>query len=59
MADFAAGFGRTEWVLVAVTYAVMVGAVTLGLLPFVAELLWTTTDGGTPLRWGRPLALLE
>lgn len=52
VADFAASFGLTEWILVGVTYTVMVGAVTLGILPFVAELPWAASDGGTPFVLG-------
>lgn len=40
--DFAPTVGVGQYVLVAVTYAVMVAAVTIGLLPFVLELPWET-----------------
>jgi hypothetical protein len=53
VADFASQFGRGEWILVGITYTVMIGAVTLGVLPFVAELPWAATDGGTPFALGQ------
>lgn len=40
--DFTPTGGVGQYVLVAVTYAVMVAAVTIGLLPFVLELPWET-----------------
>jgi len=53
IADFTASFGLLEWVLAAITYAVMVGAVSLAVLPFVFELPWQS-GSGTPFVSGGP-----
>lgn len=45
--DFLGSFGPREYVLVAITYAVMVAAVTISLLPFAYELPWATPPGTT------------
>lgn len=42
-------FGVSEYVLVGITYAVMVAAVTIGVLPFVLELPWATP--ATETQW--------
>lgn len=41
-------FGTTEHVLVGVTYATMIAALTLAVLPFVFELPWTTLADQSP-----------
>lgn len=52
VADLASSFGVVEWVLVGITYTVMVAAATLGVLPFVFELPWETAGGESPFARG-------
>lgn len=47
--SFTPTFGAREYVLVGVTYAVMVAAVTIGVLPFVLRLPWATP--ATEAQW--------
>lgn len=46
--SFAASFGAREYVLVGITYAVTMAAVTIGILPFVFEVPWAAAPFQAP-----------
>lgn len=50
--DFVSSFGFTQYVFAGVTYAALIAAVSISVLPFVFELPWAASVEGSPLASG-------